>query len=368
VSRWAANQFLVLAALPGAQAAPPLGRQLAGVLRSGFRVGSLALELDVSAGICVAPEHGTTADELLRRAQIALHDAAAARDRVASYHAGHDAAYQRRLAILSDLPSAIARDELHLLYQPKVSLRTGEVAGVEALVRWTHPELGPVSPGEFVPLAEQTGASRALTSWVLREALRQLRRWQEAGMHIDVALNLSAPDILDPELADEVLAAIETNAVPATAIVLEITEGVVMRDPGLASRYMDLLRVTGIRFAIDDFGSGYSSLAQLGRLPVDELKIDRALVLDALADPRSPILGATVRLGHSMGLKVVAEGIEDERGIALLRSLECDLAQGYAISRPIAAEQVAAFVAARARAADAEAAPAARLAAVPASA
>jgi EAL domain-containing protein (putative c-di-GMP-specific phosphodiesterase class I) len=234
---------------------------------------------------------------------------------------------------------------LKLVYQPKVEMGTRTVKSLEALARWTHPQLGEVSPAEFVPLAEQTGNTRRLTSWVVGEAIRQMAEWQVLGLEIDVAVNLSASDILDPQLGSEVLRCLETHGVPPTRLLLEITESAVMRDPVLAARHMQLLRVAGVRFAMDDFGTGYSSLSQLSRLPVDELKIDRSLIAHAHARPDDTmIVTSTIELAHSMGLRVVAEGVEHVEVWNLLRRLGCDLAQGYLISKPLPAADVMSFV------------------------
>jgi len=194
-----------------------------------------------------------------------------------------------------------------------------------------------------VPLAESTGGSRALTNWVLAAAIRQMGEWRAQGLELDLAVNLSAPDILDPDLCDEILLLLRRHRVDSTALLLEITESAVMRDPHLAVRHMQLLQIAGVRFAIDDFGTGHSSLSQLSVLPVDELKIDRSFI--AQADTGAvTIVTSTIELGHSMGLKVVAEGVEDPAAWNLLRRLGCDFAQGYLISPPLAAADVPAFV------------------------
>jgi EAL domain-containing protein (putative c-di-GMP-specific phosphodiesterase class I) len=189
------------------------------------------------------------------------------------------------------------------------------------------------------------GNTRRLTSWVIGEAVRQMAEWRALGLDIDVAVNLSASDILDPQLGSEVLRCLEAHGVAPTKLLLEITESAVMRDPALAARHMQLLRVTGVRFAMDDFGTGYSSLSQLSRLPVDELKIDRSLIAHAHARPDDAmIVTSTIELAHSMGLRVVAEGVENVEAWNLLRRLGCDLAQGYLISKPLPPHEVIAFV------------------------
>ncbi|HXW74342.1 MAG TPA: EAL domain-containing protein [Steroidobacteraceae bacterium] len=343
VARLAETQFLVLA--PGCSAERSLlyAGQLATVIRSGFHLAGVSLDLRLACGVCLNPAHGASADELLQRVQVALEDADEARGRVAMYRPGQDEEHRRRLALVTDLRRAIAEDQLSLVYQPMVTMASRSVKSLEALVRWKHPQLGAVSPAEFVPLAESTGGSRALTNWVLAAAIRQMGEWRAQGLELELAVNLSAPDILDPDLCDEILLLLRRHRVDSTALLLEITESAVMRDPHLAVRHMQLLQIAGVRFAIDDFGTGHSSLSQLSVLPVDELKIDRSFI--SQADPGAvTIVTSTIELGHSMGLKVVAEGVEDPAAWNLLRRLGCDFAQGYLISPPLAAADVPAFV------------------------
>jgi diguanylate cyclase len=343
LARLGEAQFLLLAPRCSAERALLYGEQLAATVRGGFHVGGVSLDLRLACGVCMCPEHGRTADELLQRAQVALEEADEVRARVAVYRAGQDSEHRRRLTLVTDLRSAIDHSALFLVYQPKVDMHNRAVRSLEALVRWTHPHLGAVSPAEFVPLAERTGGSRRLTNWVLAAAVRQLGEWRREGLELDLAVNLSAPDILDQDLGEELLKLLRLHRVEPTRLILEITESAVMGDPQAAVRNMQLLRLAGIRFSIDDFGTGHSSLSQLSVLPVDELKIDRSFI--SHADPAAvTIVTSTIELGHSMGLKVVAEGVEDAAAWNLLRRLGCDFAQGYLISKPLAAGKVAAFV------------------------
>jgi diguanylate cyclase (GGDEF)-like protein len=343
VARLGETQFLVIAPGCSAERAPLYAGQLAAVVRGGFHLAGVSLDLRLACGVCLFPAHGERADELLQRAQVALEEADETRTRVALYRPGQDQEHRRRLALVTDLRRAIDQDQLSLVYQPKVAMATRSVRSLEALVRWTHPELGAVSPAEFVPLAESTGGSRLLTNWVLGAAIRQMGEWRRQGLELDLAVNLSAPDILDPDLSDEILRLLRRHQVDSTSLLLEITESAVMRDPQTAARNMQWLRIAGIRFAIDDFGTGHSSLSQLTVLPVDELKIDRSFM--SPADPGAvTIVTSTIELGHSMGLKVVAEGVEDAAAWNLLRRLGCDFAQGYLISPPLAPAQVPDFV------------------------
>jgi diguanylate cyclase (GGDEF)-like protein len=342
VARIGEAQFLVLS--PGCSAERSLlyAEQLAAVIRTGFHLGGMSLDLRLACGVSLFPAHGRSADELLQRVQVALEDADDTRARVSVYRPGQDEEHRRRLALVTDLRRAIDEDQLTLVYQPKVAMATRSVRSLEALVRWTHPQLGAVSPGEFVPLAERTGGARRLTNWVLAAAIRQMGEWRRQGLEVELAVNLSASDILDPELGDEILRLMRRHAVAPVALVLEITESAVMRDAQAAARNMQLLRIAGVRFAIDDFGTGHSSLSQLSLLPVDELKIDRSFI--SQGDAAVTIVTSTIELGHSMGLRVVAEGVEDATAWNLLRRLGCDFAQGYLISPPLPAAEVPGFV------------------------
>jgi diguanylate cyclase (GGDEF)-like protein len=345
LARIGETQFLVIGRNCSAERAPLYADQLAGVIRAGFHLSGMSLDLHVACGVCLYPDHGNTADQLLRRVQIALEDAIDARTRVAVYRPGRDEEHRRRLTLITDLRGAVDRNTLTLMYQPKVTMATRSVRSLEALVRWTHPQLGPVSPAEFVPLAESTGGSRRLTSWVLAAAIRQMGEWRREGLDVELAVNLSAPDILDPELGDEILRTLRAHQVESSSLLLEITESAVMRDPQLAARNMQLLRIAGVRFAIDDFGTGHSSLSQLSLLPVDELKIDRSFITHSrLGGDAATIVTSTIELGHSMGLNVVAEGVEEPEAWNLLRRLGCDFAQGYLISPPLPAADVPPFV------------------------
>lgn len=345
LARVAESQFLVVVRECSQERAISYSEQLVIALCQGFQLPEVSLDLRASSGVCWCDGEGATADELLRRAQVALQDAKETRKLVATYGAARDDELRRRLTVITDLRVAIDQDWLSLRYQPKVTMATRSVKSLEALVRWTHPRLGVISPGEFVPLAERTGGSRRLTSWVLNAAIRQMGAWCREGLEVELAVNLSAPDVLDPSLSDEVLHLLRTHKVSSTSLLLEITESAVMRDPKLASRNMQVLRAAGVRFAIDDFGTGQSSLSQLSVLPVDELKIDRSLIARShLAYEMERIATLTIELGHSIGLHVVAEGVEDPEVWNLLRRLGCDFAQGYLISAPLAAGEVPSFI------------------------
>jgi diguanylate cyclase (GGDEF)-like protein len=342
VARLGETRFLVIAPGCSAERAALYAEQLCAVIRTGFHLAGVSLDLRLACGICLFPAHAGAADELLQRVEVALEDADESRARIAMYRPGQDEQHRRRLTLVTDLRHAIDRDQLTLVYQPKVTMASRSVRSLEALVRWSHAQLGPVSPAEFVPLAESTGGSRQLTNWVLAAAIRQMGEWRRLGLELDLAVNLSAPDILDPDLSDEILLLLRRYGVAPTALMLEITESAVMRDAQVAVRNMQLLRITGVRFAIDDFGIGHSSLSQLAVLPVDELKIDRSFI--SAGESAVTIVASTIELGHRMGLRVVAEGVEEPAAWNLLRRLGCDFAQGYLISLPLVAADVPAFV------------------------
>ena len=299
------------------------------------------LHAAVAVGVACVPEDSAGAVEALRCAEAAIEIAGQMDQPIGYFERADDVAQQRRLKIGVDLPGALAQDQLHLVYQPKQNLADGSCRSVEALVRWDHPQFGSIPPMEFVAIAERTGASGALTRWVLDQALRQLAAWHEAGLHMEMAVNLSGTDLIDPDLLQHILESLRRVRAPADSLVLEITESAFIEDAESARRNMELLRIAGIRFSVDDFGTGYSSLSQLRQLAVDELKIDRSFVseLEAGGDDAA-VIRAVVELGHGMGLRIVAEGVETEAQQQRLKELGCDYAQGYLISRPLSATQL----------------------------
>jgi EAL domain-containing protein (putative c-di-GMP-specific phosphodiesterase class I) len=246
------------------------------------------------------------------------------------------------LLLLGELRRALERPgELLLHYQPKIGLHTGELIGVEALVRWNHPERGYVSPAEFIPIAESTGLINKLTAHVLDLALAQARAWLDEGHEIPVAVNMSPRCLLDVEMLDRVRDLLVRRRVPARLLRLEVTETAVMANPALAMETLNGMHELGVRLSIDDYGTGYSSMAYLKRLPVDELKVDRSFVLNMISSDNDAILvRSAIDLGHNLGLTVVAEGVEDQGHVAALRELGCDIAQGYHFARPMPPDQL----------------------------
>jgi predicted signal transduction protein with EAL and GGDEF domain len=267
-----------------------------------------------------------------------------ARSGVAVYVDGSDEVHLRRLKLLADLPHAIERNELLLHFQPKLELRHGRVVHAEALLRWNHASLGAIRPDEFIALAEHSGFIRELTRHVLDQALMHNSLWREQGLDLGIAVNLSAMDLMDVDLVDFIRRCLQQHDVPAERLVLELTESALMRDIDCAVRMLHRLRDIGVRLSIDDFGPGYSSLAQLKRLPVHELKIDKSFVMQLVAgSDDAVIVRSTIELGHNMGLTVIAEGVEDCESLALLRSFHCDMAQGFLFSPPRTGEDLLAW-------------------------
>jgi diguanylate cyclase (GGDEF)-like protein len=316
--------------------ATALAAEMRTATETAMSIDDVAIQAQASIGVAFAPEHGTDAATLLQRADVAMYAAKDARAGVTVYDAVHDHYSQRRLALVAELRHAIESNALELHYQPQVEMRTGEVTGVEALLRWNHPRHGFVPPDEFIPLAEHSGLIRPLTTWVLDTALRQLRTWRDVGVELMMAVNVSPRSLTDPGFAAEIRFLLDRYGVAPTQLMLELTETSVMTDAADRLGLLEQLAATGVQLSIDDFGTGYSSLARLARLPVNEVKIDRSFVM-AMGSDRSAatIVRSTVELSRSLGLRSVAEGVEDLTAWQMLADLHCDGAQGYLISRPV---------------------------------
>ncbi|KPZ20554.1 EAL domain-containing protein [Pseudomonas coronafaciens] len=338
LARLSANEFLLLLDNTASDGAVGMADAAQRLINKPLRIDNQELTLECCIGITVYPEHGGSAQELLNRAAIARKDAALLPGRLQIYEDGRDLAHQRQICLIRDLRKAPQRGELTLHYQPKLDIRQGYVRQAEALLRWMHPRFGNVSPAEFIVLAERTGSIHLLTDWVIEEAFRQLADWRQRGLVLQISVNISADDLLSGDLAGYVVRLIKQYGVPAEQLVFEITESAVMSEPEKALIVLHRLRDCGISLSIDDFGTGYSSLAHLKRLPVQELKIDQSFVrdLDETSED-AVIVRATIEMSHNLGLKVVAEGVEYQHSLDLLRRWHCDTAQGYLISRPLTA-------------------------------
>jgi len=340
VARLGGDEFGVLLADRVDQAkAGAVAEHLLAQLREPFSIEGLTLEVDASIGIACAPEHGSAVEQLIQRADIAMYAAKEGGRGHLLFEPQLDRYSPRRLSLAGALRSAIADGEIVLFFQPKAELATGRIIGVEALARWQHPRLGLIGPSEFVPIAEQTGLIGPLTSHVLEQALRQLAVWAEQGEQLSVAVNLSARSFLDAQLAVEIPRLLERTGVQAERLELEITESMLMLDPARAKATLERLSGIGLSLSVDDFGTGYSSLANLKRLPVDVIKIDKSFVIDMPHDASdAAIVRSTIDLAHNLGLKVVAEGVESHEAWRRLEELGCDLAQGFHVSRPLPSE------------------------------
>jgi diguanylate cyclase (GGDEF)-like protein len=343
VARLGGDEFAVLLpSVDGEAEARAVAERLSQALHSAFDVDGVVLDVEASIGIVLSPWHGTDTEDLLRNADIAMYAAKEMKAGAVVFTPEEHGTAPSRLTVLGDLRRALdGDDELFLHYQPKYTLDGGRIEGAEALLRWQHPLLGLIPPGEFIPVAEGTGIILPLTERVLGMALTQMRVWIEAGHDIPVAVNLSTRCLLDAGLPDLVARLLEEHRVPAELLRLEVTESAVMGDAARCMEVLQGLHDLGVRLSIDDFGTGYSSMSYLRRLPVDELKIDRSFVLGMTTTQQDAVLVRTaIDLGHNLGLTVVAEGVEGLEHAEALRQLGCDIAQGYHFARPMAAAKL----------------------------
>ncbi|MFF0159739.1 putative bifunctional diguanylate cyclase/phosphodiesterase [Streptomyces sp. NPDC005263] len=347
-ARLGGDEFAVL--LPVADSttsATRVARGLVAALSSPLDLDGLTLVLEASAGVAVFPDHADDAEGLLRRADVAMYQAKRDRTGVEVYESKRDSNTPDRLGLLGDLRRALDAHEVQLHYQPKVRF-DGQVAGLEALVRWVHPERGKVPPDEFIAIAESSGLMPYLTEYVLDTALAQVARWRSQGLFVPVAVNVSPRDVHTPGFAGSVAARLARHGVPAGALQLEITEHVLLEDPQRAADTLAGLTGHGVKMSLDDFGTGYSSLVHLRRLPVSELKIDRSFVARLAVDNEdAEIVRCTVDLAHSLGLLVVAEGVEDDETWERLRDLGCDAVQGWLVAAAMPPEETTAWLLAR---------------------
>ncbi|WP_405716752.1 putative bifunctional diguanylate cyclase/phosphodiesterase [Streptomyces sp. NBC_00046] len=347
-ARLGGDEFAVL--LPAADSttsAQRVARHLVAELSSPLDLDGLTLVLEASAGVSVYPDHALDAEGLLRRADVAMYQAKRDRTGVEVYESKRDSNTPDRLGLLGDLRRALDAGEVELHYQPKVRF-DGQVAGLEALVRWVHPERGRVPPDEFIAIAESSGLMPHLTEYVLETALAQVARWRAQGLFVPVAVNVSPRDVHTPGFAGGVAARLARHGVPPGALQLEITEHVLLEDPQRAADTLAGLTGHGVKMSLDDFGTGYSSLVHLRRLPVSELKIDRSFVARLAVDNEdAEIVRCTIDLAHSLGLLVVAEGVEDDETWERLRDLRCDAVQGWLVAAAMPPQETTAWLRAR---------------------
>ena len=350
MARLGGDEFALLLSGKDVDAAERVARQCLQALDAPFIIEGHTLHVGGSIGVALAPNDGNNASTLLRCADVAMYLAKRRQAGYAFYASSEDQHSRSRLTLAGELQRAIQEGDLRLYYQPTMHLATGRVRGVEALVRWSHPQHGLLSPDQFIPLAEQTGLIVPLTAWVLDAALRQCRAWQDAGLPLTVAVNLSMRNLQDPQLPDMVATLLRDVGLAPALLTLEITESILMADPASAQEVLVRLAALGVRLAIDDFGTGYSSLGYLKLLPVAELKIDRAFVLELDGQRSSGVLKdrmivrSVTALAHALGLEVVAEGVESQRSYELLAAFRCDAAQGFYLSPPLPAAAVEGWV------------------------
>jgi len=322
-----------------------LSRKIDAALEKQCDYQGIHLQLQVRIGVALYPLHSESAKELLQMADTALHHTRKINQSMQVYDESLDANSVERLNLINDLKHAITGNQLELHYQPKLDLKTGKATHAEALVRWQHPEMGMIPPDNFIHIAEQTGQINALTQWVFTTAVNQLTLWREGGIDINVAVNISAENLKDKDFYHFICHTVAQANVPPEKITLEVTESAVVDDPDSAIALLGLFKSAGMKISIDDYGTGYSSLAQLKQLPVHELKIDKSFVQRLKDDSDDQIIvRSTIELAHNMGLSVVAEGIEDEFALKWLAKHGCELAQGYFISRPQPTKEITSWL------------------------
>lgn len=341
VGRLGGDEFAILLPDADEHGATIVARKVNSALEAPFYLAEMAFSVSASVGIAVFPRHGTSSSKLLKAADVAMYYAKNNRLGLYVYDPVADSNTPDRLSLMGELRQAIHQDELELYYQPKVDLAKESIIGVEALLRWVHPERGFIPPDEFIPMAEQSGLIRPLTYWVISNALQQLDKWHKAGIYISVSINLSMHNLQDMDFPSQLKILLRSTPVANSYIQFEITESAVMSN---TEYVMEVLRNLGeleAKFAIDDFGTGYSSLSMLKKLPVHELKIDKSFVMDMASDSDDEaIVHSIIDMGHTLGLSVIAEGVENDTVMRQLIRLGCDMIQGYYISRPLPAPEI----------------------------
>jgi diguanylate cyclase (GGDEF)-like protein len=345
VARLGGDEFVVLLPDTSLEQAQLIAHEVLAALETPLSLDDQMVDIGAGLGIAGYPLHGDGAEQILSMAEVAMYSAKQRNDGAVVYDASFDKGSEQSLSLLTELRNAVERNEFRLFVQPKIMLGTGQAVGAEALVRWVHPERGNVFPDQFIPFAEQTGFIRVLTRWVMEQSAILCRQLAGQGIALKISVNLSTRDLMDQDLPVKFADLLARHGLGPGAFCLEITESAIMDDPVRAQNTLERLHAMGMDLSIDDFGTGYSSLAYLKRLPVDELKIDKSFVLNMENDiGDTKIVRSTIDLGHNMGLRVVAEGIESEAVWRLLARMGCDQGQGYFMSRPMPAEQLAGWL------------------------
>lgn len=340
LARWGGDKFAVLLPDTNIKNAIAISNTISSNITQPFTIEGNNISIETSHGMAVFPEHGEQTDRLMQAAHIAMYEAQKNHISYSIFDQDHHHSPFKKIILASEFRDAINTDSLLLYYQPQISVINGKVSGVEALMRWEHPEKGIITPDSFTDVIEQTDLSKALASWVLNKALQQQKQWQDAGITINISINLSIKNLHDYEFPAEIKRLLEKWQVNPNLITLEITESGLMVDPGRVTKVVAELKGTGINLSIDDFGTGYSSLAYLRKFPAREIKIDKSFVLDMLNNEDSAVIvKSTIDLAHNIGRLVVAEGVENHGTYVLLKRFGCDFLQGFFFSRALPADE-----------------------------
>lgn len=336
VVRLGGDEFSVLLTTAHEKQAETIAKKIIDEFQSVFTVDNTPLYIGISIGISVYPQHGITTQTLQQRADVAMYEAKRNKTGYEIYNPKYDEYSIGKLSLISDLRNATAENQLFMEYQPVIEINTGKVISAEALLRWNHPERGTIYPDEIIPIAEQTGLINPLTYWIIDTTAKYNKKLKSIGINIKIAINLSVYNLQDHNFVEKVINIFDKNKISASEFIMEVTESVVMTKPQQSIEVLNRLHELGIEIAVDDFGTGYSSLAYLKLLPLSKLKIDKSFIMDMIKDANDAmIVRSTIALAHNLGMKVIAEGIEEKEVLELLSILGCKLGQGYFISRPI---------------------------------
>ena len=342
VARYSGGKFVVtINNLESETRAVSIAHRILSAMSAPFELPNMLLDITTQVGVSLAPRFSKQATELVRQGEVALHTAKMSSQPLIIYEQGIDNYDPRRLSLMAELRKSINNDELYLVYQPKINIKTGAISGVEALLRWNHPTLGLIPPNEFIPMAEKGSVIKPLTVWVLNSAMRQAMAFASSGLDIAIAVNISACSLRDDSLVGYTRMLLQKNNIEAERLILEITESAMMQDPAMGLNLLNQLSNLGVQISIDDYGTGYSSLAYLKRFPVSEMKIDRTFIKDMSVDEDDKlIVSTTIDMGHNFGLRVIAEGVEDGDTAKLLKEMGCDQVQGYYYARPMPVDEL----------------------------
>lgn len=336
VARLGGDEFAILLPEANLEQAQALTQKVLKDFTEPFHVENQSLNVEISIGLAEFPTHGNDVNILMQRADVAMYVAKQNQLGYSIYDPNKDTHSIGRLALMSELRDAIKAEQLELYFHPKVNVSSGKVIGVEALLRWNHPTRGHIKPSEFIPLAEQTGLIKPLTHWVVKKSIHQCAEWKKRDIDLSMSINLSIHNLHDSNLLQYIQNSLSEYKLPASNLMLEISEGDIMSEPLRARDTLNKIKETGIKLSIDDFGTGYSSLSYIKKLPIDEIKVDRSFVMEMTEDDDDDVIVlATIKLAHNLGLKIVAEGVHDQRTWDRLKELQCDIAQGHFLSEPL---------------------------------